>query len=272
MKNVISLLVITLLLSLSTVSALDMSTNSSEDFDTSATTSDTNSSEDFDTSTTTSDTNSDGYGYNDANTEKYGYNETSKAESERSIPVKDTQKEFIKKYKELKEKYKDEMTTVESRWEFLKERNALFAEYKAKLSEAAKMKKWEMEAKAKEMRKWFEAKGKEMEAKAKEMRKWFEAKRNEITDRIKVKRLKYKERRSQLRSKFKEAISKNQKIRSKINVIKTDWLKRLLTLIDSLVLKTEWNTKLSDEVINTRTSTYNALRDIITDKLASESK
>jgi len=130
MKNVISLLVITLLLSLSTVSALDMSTNSSEDFDTSATTSDTNSSEDFDTSattsdtnssedfdtsTTTSDTNSDGYGYNDANTEKYGYNETSKAESERSIPVKDTQKEFIKKYKELKEKYKDEMTTVESR-------------------------------------------------------------------------------------------------------------------------------------------------------------
>ena len=83
----------------------------------------------------------------------------------------------------------------------------------------------------------------------------------------KRKELRVNEVRQKLRVKYRLAISKNKKVQERIAKISNDRLEKLLPVIDRLIKKVENNTRLSEEKINKKVATYNALKDIINDKL-----
>jgi phenylalanyl-tRNA synthetase alpha subunit len=92
-------------------------------------------------------------------------------------------------------------------------------------------------------------------------------KRENVSTRVKEMRTKFKEKRQELRVKFRTAISKNKKVEARLNKIGNARLEKLLPVIDRLITKTENNTRLTEERINVKIATYNALRDIIDTRL-----
>ena len=174
--------------------------------------------------------------------------------------IKETRKEFISKFKELKDEFRDKMKDSESRKEYFTKRNELFKEYKTKLLEAAKMKDSEIKDRIKERMK-------DSESKMKELRENMKEKMEKVSKRVKEMRIKFKEKRQELRVKFKTAIEKNKRVQSRLEKIGNDKLEKLLPAIDRLIEKTENNTRISEEKINQKIATYNALKDIINQRL-----
>ena len=94
-------------------------------------------------------------------------------------------------------------------------------------------------------------------------------KMEKVSKRVKDMREKNKEKREELRVKVKAKLHDNEKLKERLDQISNDKLEKLLPVIDRLILKVENNTRLSDDTVNARVATYNALKDVINEKLES---
>jgi len=175
-------------------------------------------------------------------------------------PLRDLQKEFSKKLHDLKTEFKDSIKNTEWLKEFKAKRSELFNEYKEKLHTLSDSDKKTIKAK-------FEKRRKEMEWKGKEMRESIKTRMKKISERVKQNRTKFREKRMELKVKFKAWLLKNKRVASRIAKISDDKLQKLLPAIDRLIEKVENNTKLTDEQINKKIATYSALKDILLERL-----
>lgn len=162
------------------------------------------------------------------------------------------------------------------------ERKELFKEYREKMKEKAEKykaeKKDKLEAHFDEIKsivgdseeaKAFLAKAKELhsdmkEGKYEKMSKMNQKRENYSEGKKEMKEV-YKTKRADLRWKYKKAFAK--KLSNRLDKIPTEKLEKILVIIDRKISETEAKTSLSDDRKEKRIAQYEALKDLINEKL-----
>ncbi len=178
--------------------------------------------------------------------------------------VMEVQKEFITKFNDLKEEYKDRMDNKENRDIYFKKKNELFLEYKAALKEKEQ---WIVDG-DKEVFKQKSEDADISETKKESLKEKIKQKIGEVKDIVKQKKEEIKEKvlsqKDQVKAKYKTIYKK--KYGEMMSKLGKDKINNLVWKIDTLIEKVN-NWTYSDEKKEKLNAMLESLKEIATERL-----